>query len=99
MDIILYPVLSVILTVCNLYGWGLLIYVALSWLEHFNVVNRFHPGIYTVHNWLFRLYEPTLARIREWFGPIAGVDLSPLIIWLGLMLIEGILTRVLLRFF
>lgn len=99
MDIILYPVFSVIISACQLYGWGLLVYVILSWLEHFNVVNRFHPFVYKVHDVLFRLYEPVLARVRQYFGPIGGIDLSPIIVWLGLTLIEGILTRIIIRFF
>lgn len=99
MDIIAYPVLSVALTLCHLYGWGLLIYVVLSWLEHFNVVNRFHPQVYSLHNWLFKLYEPVMTRIRTRFAPVGGLDLSPLILWLGLTLLEGILNRVVLRFF
>lgn len=99
MDIVLYPILSVLMSACHLYSFGLLIYVILSWLEHFNVVNRFHPAIYTVHNVLFRLYEPVLARVRQWFGPVGGIDMSPILVWLGLMLIEGILSRIIIRFF
>lgn len=99
MDIIFYPLFSVMLSLINLYTWGLFVYVVLTWLEHFNILNRFNSVVYNVHGFLFRLYEPALSRIRDSFSSFAGIDLSPLILWFGLMLLEGIIARILIRIF
>ena len=42
-----------------------------------------------VSKFFFLITEPVLSPIRRRLGPIGGVDLSPLVVWLvGLVLIE-----------
>ncbi len=80
MDIILYPLLSVIQMALSLYWWAVIIYVVINWLEQFNVINRYNQFVYTVHTFLFRVVEPALVWIRRFMPSLGTIDLSPVIL-------------------
>ena len=52
-------------------------------------------GLSTVYEFLHKLTEPVLAPLRRVIPPIGmggmGLDLSPLIVWIGLLIILGLL--------
>jgi YggT family protein len=98
MDVILGPVLKLILTVIDLYIWVVIIAVIMSWLTQFNVVNMSNRFVYTVMSILYRLTEPVLAPIRRILPSLGGLDLSPLVLILGLVLLQDVLTRLAIRF-
>ncbi|WP_136081977.1 YggT family protein [Pontiella desulfatans] len=69
----------------GLYNLGLLAYVLCTWFAH--------PAADGLRSWLSRWYEPLLAPIRRWipspqFGCTA-VDLSPLVLYIGLGLLKS----------
>ena len=75
----------------SLYTLGLLVYVVCSWFAH--------PDAYRFRLWLSRWYEPLLAPIRRAipsprFGCTA-FDLSPILLFIGLSLVKGLLLSLL----
>jgi YggT family protein len=82
-------------TVINLYIWIIVIGAILSWLIAFNVVNARQQLVATIANVTDRLTEPALRPIRRVLPNLGGVDLSPVVLLIGLMLIQRILDRVL----
>ena len=66
----------------------LLIRIILSWLPH----NRFHPII----DFIYQVTEPLLSPFRNMINPIGGVDLSPIIVFFLLRLIQNYLITFLL---
>ena len=69
-------------TVINLYIWALIISVVLSWLVAFNVVNTSNRFVYMVGDFLSKITEPALGRIRRlYFGAYdpksGGVEHGP----------------------
>ena len=68
--------------------WLLIIRIILSWLPH----NRYHPLISLIYN----LTEPILEPFRNMIKPIGGVDLSPIIVFILLRLIQNYLISYLL---
>ena len=68
--------------------WLLIIRIILSWLPH----NRYHPLISLV----YKLTEPILEPFRNMINPIAGIDLSPIIVFILLRLIQNYLISYLL---
>ena len=60
--------------------WLLMIRIILSWLPH----NRFHSII----NFIYKLTEPLLEPFRNMLNPIGGIDLSPIIVFFLLRLIQ-----------
>ena len=95
MDVILGPVLRVTVTVIDFYVWIVLAEVILSWLVSFNVVNTSNRFVYMVSDFVHRLTEPALGRIRSFLPSLGGFDLSPIILIFGLVLIQDILIQIL----
>ncbi len=83
-------------TVIGLYITILIISVVLSWLVAFNVVNTSNRVVYMVGDFLYRLTEPALGRIRQVVPSFGGMDLSPLILIIGLAFIRRLLPEILL---
>ncbi len=95
MDIVLGPLLQVILIVLDLYVWVILIGVILSWLVAFNVVNTHNRFVHTVGDVMHRLTEPLQAPIRRVLPNLGGLDLSPMVLILGVIFARGVIERLL----
>ncbi len=83
-------------TVIGLYITLLIISVVLSWLVSFNVVNTSNRFVYMAGDFIYRLTEPALGRIRKVVPSFGGMDLSPLILILALAFLRRLLPEVLL---
>jgi YggT family protein len=71
----------------TLYMWIVIIRVLISWFD----VNPYNPYI----QFLMRITEPVLYRIRRFLPNIGGLDLSPMILILGLIVAESFLVSTL----
>lgn len=69
----------------------LVVYVVISWLYAFDVVSRRNAFVFGVYEFTRRLTEPMLRPLRRLIPPIAGVDLSVLLLILGLQLARQLL--------
>jgi YggT family protein len=78
------PFLWLILTIIDVYFWIILATVILSWLVAFNVVNRTNPYVRQIGYALQRLTEPLLKPIRRVLPDLGGIDLSPIVLLIGL---------------
>jgi YggT family protein len=97
MDIILIPILNVSRTLLGLYTWVVVAAVVLNWLILFKVINVHSPLMRVFLELLFRLTDPLLSRIRQMVPFVGGMDLSPMLLLLGLHFLQEMLTRILLR--
>ena len=77
--------------VIELYIWCLIIWVVLSWLVAFNVVNVRNPIVSQIGEVLYRLTEPVLRPIRNILPNLGGVDLSPIVLVLLLLFASRLL--------
>ena len=80
----MFAVWQLIDTIIALYMWALIISVVLSWLVQFNVINTSNRFVYTIGDFLYRITEPVLGRIRSVIPSVGGIDLSPMILILVL---------------
>jgi YggT family protein len=85
-------VLDIVLIVLDLYIWLLIASAILSWLIAFNVVNTRNQFVAAVAEFLSRITEPVLAPIRNIMPNFGGLDISPIIVILIIMLIERVIT-------
>ena len=69
----------------------LIVYVVISWLYAFDVVSRRNAFVNAVWEFCRRLTDPILRPIRRLIPPIAGVDLSVLVLILGIQLLREML--------
>jgi YggT family protein len=92
-------VLEVILIVLDLYVWLLIASAILSWLIAFNVVNTRNQFVAAVAEFLYRITEPVLAPIRSFMPGLGGLDISPIILILIIILIQKLIAYNLLPYF
>ncbi len=83
--------ISLVLTVLNLYFWVVIASAVFSWLIAFNVVNTGNRFIYTVVDTLYRLTEPALRPIRQFLPNLGGIDVSPVVLLLGLIFLQNLI--------
>jgi YggT family protein len=98
MDIIILPLLYVINVVLNLYWWAVVVYLVMSWLETFNIINRYNQAVYNLNAFLFRIVEPALIPIRRFLPQLSGIDLSPLVLLIGISFFQRVINLLLLKF-
>ena len=77
-------------TVINIYTWAVIVHVVLSWLVAFRVVNTQNRFVYMVGDFLHRITEPALGRIRRFVPNLGGIDITPLVLILGLVLVRNL---------
>ena len=86
-------ILYVILLVLDLYIWLLIAAAVLSWLVAFNVVNARNQFVAMLGDFLFRITEPVLRPIRNMMPNLGGIDVSPVIVILIIILIKDVIVR------
>ena len=86
------PFLWLILTVIKIYFWIILATVILSWLVAFNIVNRSNPFVRQIGIALERLTEPLLRPIRRFLPDLGGIDLSPIVLLIGMQFLGMLVT-------
>ena len=95
MRVILGPLLQVILIIIELYMWAVIIGVVLSWLVAFNVVNTSNSFVYLVGDFIYRITEPLQGPLRRMLPNLGGLDLSPMVLILGLIFLRGVISNLL----
>jgi YggT family protein len=89
----MYALFWLIDTVIGLYVTLVIAQVVLSWLVAFNVVNTRNRFVYLVGDFLYRVTEPALRPIRRVLPNMGGIDLSPVVLILGLYFVRILLLR------
>lgn len=77
--------------VIDIYIWIVIASAIMSWLVAFGVINVRNQFIRVVVDLLYRLTEPLLRPIRRFLPNLGGVDISPIILMLGLYFIQSLL--------
>ena len=86
-------ILYVILLVLDLYIWLLIAAAVLSWLVAFNVVNARNQFVAMVGDFLYRITEPILRPLRNMLPNLGGIDVSPVVVILIIILIKDVIVR------
>lgn len=94
MSVVLGPLLQVAVIVIDLYMWIIIIGIILHWLIYFNVINTQNRFVYIVGDFIHRVTEPLYRRVRSFLPNLGGLDLSPMIIILGLIFLKGVLGNI-----
>jgi YggT family protein len=91
LDTFMNPFLWLIDTLITLYIWLLIASAVLSWLIAFNVVNMRNQYVALIADFLYRVTEPALRPIRSVLPSFGGIDISPVILIIGLLFLQRIL--------
>lgn len=72
----------------GLYMWVIIASVVMSWLIAFNVVNPYNPFVRSLWQAFTALTEPLQRPIRRLLPDLGGIDISPMILWLGCLAVQ-----------
>ncbi|GLH76971.1 YggT family protein [Bradyrhizobium sp. SSBR45G] len=92
------PIVIVLILVIQFYRYLLIAAAIFSWLVAFDVVNMRSRAVATIGDFLYRITEPALGPIRRRLPNLGGLDISPIILFFLLLLIEMYLERYVLPF-
>jgi YggT family protein len=84
----LAALLNVFVMVLQIVIWIVIAQVVISWLVAFNVINTQNDFVRTLLRGLDRLTEPMLRPIRRLLPDLGGIDLSPMVLILLLILLQ-----------
>jgi len=84
-------ILDVIMIALNIYVWIIIASAIFSWLYAFNVVNSRNQFVHAVGNFLYQATEPLLRPIRRYMPNLGSIDISPIVLLLGIFLLQRII--------
>jgi YggT family protein len=82
-----------LISILDIFYYGLIAHVILGWLINFEVVNRHNKFVNTTWVFLSRLFEPVLYKIRSYIPPFNGLDFSALILFASIYFLKIILMQ------
>jgi len=86
-------ILDVLLVALDMYRYVVIGAAVLSWLIAFNAVNIRNELVRSLWNLVDALTTPLLRPIRQFLPNMGGIDISPVILLLLVMLVENIIIR------
>ena len=85
--------LYIIFQILQIYKYAVIIYVILSMLISFNIINTNNRIISIVMDFLFKLIEPLLRVIRIVIPNFGAIDVSPVILIIIIEAFQYIMTK------
>ena len=81
-------------SVITIYLWVIIVNALLSWLVAFNILNTQNRFVYSVLDATYKLTDPVLNRIRRFIPTFGSIDISPIILILGLMFLRNLVFEI-----
>ena len=91
MGIQMQAIALIALFILDIAWWFVIISVILSWLIAFNVLDTRNNFVYQVANMFHQLTEPLYRPIRGMMPDLGGIDLSPLVVLVGIYALRVII--------
>ena len=95
MDVVSINLLKVLIVALDFFQFIVIANVVFSWLVAFNVINTSNQFVHMIMDFTYRMTEPLYSRIRGVLPNLGNIDLSPIIVLLGIFFVQGILRDVL----
>lgn len=87
-------VFDILIMLLNVLWWIIIIQVILSWLFAFNVLNVSSQGVRAFSGALEKITGPIYRPIRKILPNFGGIDFSPVVVLLGIMVLQRLLAGV-----
>jgi YggT family protein len=81
-------------SVITIYLWIIIINALLSWLVAFNILNTQNRFVFSVLDTTYKLTDPALNKIRRFIPTFGSIDISPIILILGLMFLRNLVFEI-----
>tara|TARA_B100000767_G_scaffold36442_1_gene30870 strand:+ start:2063 stop:2353 length:291 start_codon:yes stop_codon:yes gene_type:complete len=76
--------------IIGIYIWILIINAIISWLVAFNILNTSSRFVYSLLDVSYKLTDPPLNFIRRYLPSLGSIDISPVVLILGLMFVRNL---------
>jgi YggT family protein len=76
--------------IVGIYIWILIINAVISWLVAFNILNTSNRFVYSLLDVTYKLTDPPLNFIRRYLPNLGSIDISPIVLILGLMFLRNL---------
>ena len=83
--------LGLFVQIINLFQLILIIYIIATWLINFNIINSRNRIVFIIMDSMYRLCEPILNLVRKYLPNFGSIDLSPIVVYLGLWFLKSLL--------
>ena len=84
-------VIQLVLLILNILWWIIIASAVLSWLFAFNIVDPRNQFVGMIGEFLYRVTEPIYRPIRRVLPDLGGIDLSPLVVLLGIFFLQQLI--------
>jgi YggT family protein len=84
----LNPIAALLIEVLEIYKWVVIVAVIVSWLTAFNVINVHNNFVRSALRVLWALTEPVFRQVRKVLPPVAGLDLSPIVVFVVIWFLQ-----------
>ena len=84
-------IVSLLSLAITVYIWIIIIQVLVHWLIIFELINADNPQAQNLINVLKKITDPVYKPLRKYIPPIGGIDITPIIVILGLSLLQRLL--------
>ncbi|MEL7464907.1 MAG: YggT family protein [Pseudomonadota bacterium] len=82
---------EILMFVLGFAWWVIIIQAIMSWLISFNVLNIRQALVYQIWSGLNRITEPVYRPIRKVLPPMGGLDLTPIVVLIGIFALQTII--------
>jgi YggT family protein len=84
-----YALIETLAILLNVAWWIIIVQAVLSWLIAFNVINTSNDIVRSIWIALDRLTEPLYRPIRRIMPDLGALDLSPMVVLIVIMILQG----------
>jgi YggT family protein len=86
--------IQIVLILLTVIWWIIVIQMILSWLVAFNVINTYNDFVRGLMRGLDRITEPVYRPIRKVLPDFGGLDFSPMVVIIVLLILNRLLEGV-----
>lgn len=77
-----------------LYQWAVILAALFGMLAQFGVLDTRNKFVWSIGDFLYRITEPALRRIRRVVPSFGSIDISPLVLIFSIYVVQQILQRI-----
>lgn len=87
----MHTLFEALMLILNVIWFVMIVHIIMSWLINFQVLNLRQPLVWQIWNGLSRLLEPIYAPVRRILPDTGGLDLAPLVVFIGIIILQRLL--------
>ena len=80
----MHSLIQIVLLVLDIVFFIIIVQAIMSWLIAFQIINARQPFVAQIWHALHRLTEPVYRPIRRFMPDLGGLDLTPMVVIIGI---------------